>query len=814
MQKTIISILFLLAFTNSLFSQNEAFISGKITDNKGEAIVFANVSIKGSQSGSVSNSEGLYELKVPINKNITIIYSFTGFVTHEEKLFLAKAENKEINIVLKQNIQDIDEIEIIDNKFRNENISRLNPQLAIKIPSTTSGIESLIKTFAGVASNTELSSQYSVRGGSYDENLIYVNDIEIYKPMLIRAGQQEGLSFINPDLVSAVSFSAGGFQAKYGDKMASVLDIKYRKPQNFESGFSMSFLGGSVFLGGANKNKKLSLLVGARYKTSKYLLTSLETVGEYQPSFADAQIFASYKATKRLEFNILAYFSDNTFSFSPQERHTSFGTIQNAVGLYIDFDGKESDRFYTSSGSFSAIYKPHFNTELKLTASAFSNSEFVKYDISGRYSLNQLDKQIGSETLGDSLMSLGIGRYIDHARNKLFTEVYSLEHRGKIFNEKNTFSWGIKFNFENIESSINEWYMLDSAGYSIPNSLTIPNTEKDLILANSLNAKNLLESYRISVFLQDELNYLNFFFSGGLRFSWWSFGKELLISPRLSIAYTPNWNADLLFRFSTGVYYQPSFFKEILNTDGSINQEVKAQKSIHFVLSSDFNFKAWERPFKLVSELYYKHLSNLIPYELDNVNIRYFPHLHSTGYAAGMDLKLNGEFVAGVDSWLSFSLMQTKENISEDDKGFIERPNNQLISVGLFFQDYIPNNETWSLQLMLFYGTGLPIGVPEQKYPNPYLNLPDYKRVDIGFSKLLIDKKQNIEFSKPVFKHLKYMDLSLEIFNLLGINNTISYTWIKVVPNSTIVSNDVPNQFAVPDRLTKRRVNLKITVKF
>jgi len=553
-------------------------------------------------------------------------------------------------------------------------------------------------------------------------------------------------------------------------------------------------------------------LAGARYKTSKYLLSTLETRGEYQPSFSDVQLFASYKLNAKFELNVLSYFSGNTFIFAPEDRRTNFGTIQNAVGLYIDFEGKESDKFITSSGAFTGIYKPNSNSELKLTASFFSNREQVSYDLEGRYSLNQLDKQIGSETLGDSLMSLGIGRYIDHARNKLYSDVFSVEHRGKVFSDQNTFSWGVKYNREIIESSVNEWYMLDSAGYSLPHSLSIPHSNDKLILASSLNAKNALGTNRFSGFLQNDLQFSNFFITSGIRMSWWEFNKELLISPRLSISYKPNWEKDFLFRFSSGFYYQPAFFKEILNTDGTLNNQVKAQKSIHFVLSSDFNFYAWERPFKLVSEMYYKHLTQLIPYQLDNVNIRYFPDLHSKGYAAGVDFKLNGEFVAGVDSWLSLSIMQTKENIEEDELKYIPRPNNQLVSVGLFFQDYIPNNQTWTVQMMLFYSTGLPFSIPEQEFPNPFLKLPDYKRVDIGFSKLLKDESTNIGMSK--FKSFKYIDLSLEVFNLLGINNTISYTWIKVVPNSAIATTQIPNQFAVPDRLTTRRVNFKFTVKF
>jgi len=795
-------------------AQTTATISGTITNEKGEAISFANVSIKGTSIGNVSDVLGHYSLSVPSGKTIIVLFSFTGYTSREENLNINSGEEFNLNVILKQNIQDIEEVDIIDNKYRTENITRLNPNLVVKIPNASSGIESLIKTFAGVASNTELSSQYSVRGGSFDENLIYVNDIEIYKPMLIRAGQQEGLSFINPDLVSSISFSAGGFQAKYGDKLSSVLDIQYRNPQEFESGFSASLLGGSVYAGGASKNRKLSFLAGARYKTAKYLLTSLETKGEYEPNFADAQIFMSYKATKRLEFNVLSYFSDNTFSFAPEDRRTNFGTIQNAVGLYIDFEGKEADRFLTQSGAFTTIFKPNQNSELKLIASVFHTYEEVNYDISGRYSLNQLDKEQGSETFGDSLMSLGIGRYIDHARNKLNANVYSLAHNGKVFYEMNTFSWGVKYNRELITNKINEWYMLDSAGYSLPHSTTIPHTDDEVHLAYSLNADNILETNRLAAFVQNELNYLNFYFTLGVRASWWSFNEQLLISPRLSFAYKPDWEKDFLFRFSSGMYYQPSFYKEIKNIDGSLNFSAKAQKSIHFVLGSDYNFTAWDRPFKLVTELYYKHLSNLIPYELDNVNITYFPHLNSKGYAAGIDFKLNGEFVAGVDSWLSFSMMQTKENIVEDDLGFVERPNNQLVNVGLFFQDYIPSFPTFTVQMMLFYGTGLPIGVPEQEFPNPYLHLPDYKRVDIGFSKVFKDKEEGIGLEKTKLKRFKYLDLSLEVFNLLGINNTISYTWIKVVPNSSIVSPDLPNQFAVPDRLTARRVNLKFTVKF
>ena len=786
-----------------------AKLFGKITDVKGTPISDVNISIVGYSSGTVSNEKGEYELKIIADKDIEIGFLYIGFETKKVAMNVKFGEKVEHNEQLKVKFSVLDTVTVTSERKNYTTFERIDPRILKDIPNPSGDFSTVLKTLSGVSSSNELSSQYSVRGGSFDENLIYVNDIEIYRPMLIRSGQQEGLSFVNSDMIESILFSAGGFDAKYGDKMSSVLDIKYKKPQEFEAGISASLLGGSVYVG--DKIGKLTYISSFRYKTSKYLLNTLETDGTYQPSFNDWQTFLTYQINDKLDINLLLNYSKNTYLFIPEDRKTSFGTVNNALGLKVYFDGEELDKFYTYLGTISSNYKVNKETTLKFIFSSYQTKEKENYDILGQYLLNELDKQIGSNNLGDSILNLGIGSFLNHARNFLDARVFTFEHKGYLHKDEHFFQWGVKAQKEIIIDKMNEWQILDSAGYSLPFSDT------QVLLKESINAKNEINSNRFSAYIQDNykfsLDSVILRLTAGLRANYWDFNNQFLLSPRASLAFEPNWKKKVLFKFAFGFYHQPPFFKELKDLNGKIQKDIKAQESIHLVLTAERNFTHWNRNFKLTSSIYYKFLNHLIPYEIDNVRIRYYGANNSKGYTTGLDFKINGDFVKGVDSWFSLSLMKAREDISGDNEGYMPRPTDQILNVGLFFQDYLLNNQLYKMHLNLVFATGLPFNAPNIKTLDATNRIPAYRRVDIGFSKVIKSESDNYSPNNP-FRFIKNIWLTGEVFNLLNINNTVSYTWIKVVPNATNPYPNFPDQFAIPNYLTTRRLNLKLTVKF
>jgi len=833
--------LYLLSFFISLFfnafAQHSSKISGTITDAKGEPIELATIQIEESTQGTITDKKGFYSLDVPANQEINIVFSFIGFEKKSIKIILKQSENKIVNIQLEPLSTLLAGVEIKADQVRTSTITRIDPKISNKIPSISGGVEDIIKTLPGVSSNNELSTQYSVRGGNFDENLVYVNGIEIYRPFLVRSGQQEGLSFVNSDLVSSISFSAGGFDAKYGDKMSSVLDITYKKPSEFAASVSLGLLGSQAHVEGISKNNRISYLLGFRYKSNNNLLNGLDTKGDYKPFFYDFQTLISYELSQKWELSFLGNYANNTYKLIPSNRETSFGTINDSYNFKIYFDGQEIDKFETTFGALTAKYKNKNNLNLQFIASAFQTIESETYDIQGQYWIGRLDANSGSG-LDDVIETQGVGTHLNHARNYLEATVLSFEHKGSKLYESQIIEWGLKFQHEKINDKLNEWEMVDSSAYSIPNPIDLPGdpnpNHDDFIIYNSLKSNANLISNRVSGFAQSK-----WFFNpritltAGLRFNYWDYNNEFLVSPRTTFSYKPDWENDIVFRFSTGFYYQSPFYKELRDLDGVVLNNIKAQKSIHFVAGADWNFKLWNRPFKLVSEFYYKHLENLIPYKIDNVRIRYLPHLSSKGYAAGIDLKINGEFVEGVESWASLSIMQTQEDIQDDfyienynasgdliipayteddiivsskriEPGYIPRPTDQRFNFSLFFQDYLPHNPSYKMHLRLVYGSRLPFGPPDSEKYQDVLRIPPYRRVDIGFSKQLIGEKTSFSSNSP-FRFFKSLWITAEVLNLLQINNTVSYLWVKDIHS---------RQYAIPNYLTERQLNFKLIATF
>lgn len=787
-----------------LFSQNTIRISGDIHDETGLPVEDANIAVKTTSSGAISSPSGSFQLKLNKKSEYILQVSKIGFARREITIKSSdypNPDNIRLDITLEKSIEVLNEAVIRPDRDPGANLMRIDPKLIFILPDPSGNFEGLIKKMSGVASSNELSSQYSVRGGNFDENLVYVNDIEIYRPFLIRSGQQEGLSFINPDMVASVLFSAGGFDARYGDKLSSVLDIKYRKPIDFAGSASMSLMGGTLHFEGSSSNRRFSHITGIRYKTNKYLLNSLETKGDYNPKFADIQTFMTYDISPEWAVSFLGNVANNRYDFEPVDRETSFGTYKQAYQLMIYFDGKERDEFTTYMGAATVDFQPDEKLEMKWIASAFRTQESESFDILGQYSLNELDKSLSSESYADSILNLGIGTYLDHARNNLKANVFSLEYKGSYKSEAHWLQWGARLQHSSFIDKIEEWTMLDSAGYSLPYSDSL------VYLYNTHFAQTSLSHNQVNGYFRDSyekhLAKGKLILNGGIRTTYADINKEFLISPRASISYQPFAKKDLQFRLSAGAYHQPAFFKEFRDLNGQIHKDVKAQKSLHFVGGTDYYFLLWERPFKFTTELYYKYLWDLVPYEVDNVRIRYYGSNSAHGYAAGFDLKVNGEFVPGIDSWANLSIMKTQEDIEGDTIGYIARPTDQRVNVGIFFQDYLPNNKSYKAHLNLLFGTGLPFGPPGNQNLKSALRVPPYRRVDIGFSKILIDG--NKRSTNRYLKNFRSLWLSLEIFNMLGINNTISHIWIKDISNRL---------YAVPNYLTGRRFNVKLQANF
>ncbi len=826
-------------------AQQRATVNGYVFDMENRPLELVNIAIENIPGGTTTDENGYFSINVPPDVHVEIMFSFVGHKLKKIPIHLRHGEVRSVKVFLEALTTKLPDFEVISDFYRESNLVRIDPRTAQVIPTPSGGIESVIQTLPGVTTTSELSYQYSVRGGNFDENLIYVNDIEIYRPLLIRSGQQEGLSFINSDLVSSVLFSAGGFDARYGDKLSSVLDIQYKKPTEFAGSFSGSLLGGAAHVEGMTSKRNISYILGFRHKSNQYLLRSLESKGDYKPSFTDFQAYFSYEYTPQWTFGFFTNLAQNTYRFIPQTRETRFGTINEALKLQVFFDGQEVDRFDTYFGAFTAEYKPHKRTSVKHILAAFRSIESETFDILGQYWLYQLENDFGKDDFGNVAFERGVGSYLEHSRNYLEANVVSFEHKGRRINNNNSLLlWGVKAQTEIINDKLNEWTLIDSAGYSLPHppdsvGYTTPGLQPQLPfeLNEALHTSINLHTNRLSGYLQNTWQFIRdtaqISLTAGIRSNYWDFNNQLLVSPRASISYKPNWERDILFRFSTGYYHQPAFYRELRDFDGAINHNIKAQESIHFVLAADWNFMAWGRPFKYVTEVYYKKLNNLIPYAVDNVRIRYYANSLSEGYAKGIDLKINGEFVRGIESWASLSFMKTEENIIGDayyeyynddgqliirgftmnnkavdsiliEPGYIPRPTDQRVNFSLFFQDYLPRNPSYKMHLSLLYGTGLPFGPPKTDKHRHTLRMPSYRRVDIGFSKMLKSADRVLP-ENNIFRHFNSIWITAEVFNLLQINNTISYLWIKDVSN---------RQYAIPNYLTPRMLNVRLVADF
>lgn len=780
----------------------QARVQGFITNKEGIPLELVNVAVEPAGTGTTSNEAGFFSLGVQAGQ-VNLVVSHLGYFTHKISLTISSGETRRIDLVLEPAITDLPDVEVRDRQIMQTDIIRLDPRLVAVLPGPAGGVEGLIKTLPGVSSTNELSAQYSVRGGNFDENLVYVNGIEIYRPFLVRAGQHEGLSFLNSDLISSIQFSAGGFDARFGDKMSSVLNIEYRKPESFAGSFAMSLLEGSMHLESPSKNKKTTFLFGVRYKSNQYLLGTLDTKGDYKPSFSDIQGLITHNLSNRLELSFLGNFSNNRYLFQPEVQTTRFGTATEVRQLTVYFDGQEVNRFTTAMGALSLNYKPTEKAHLGLTFSIFQSDETENFDILGQYWLHRVQTDMGRDDFGQPTgEALGVGSFLNHARNYLNAIVWNTEHKGHLETGNHLIRWGIKFQHENIFDRLNEWTMIDSAGYSLPRQ-----PGHLIILQDTLFAQINLQSNRLSGFFQNTWNFSlshgRFLFTAGARMNYWDFNRQTVFSPRSTLLYKPQALPRWAFRASAGYYHQPPFYRELRNFKGELNQNIKAQESIHFVLGSEYNFTAWNRPFKYTSEVYYKKLNNLIPYQLDNVRIRYFAQNMASGYATGLDMKLNGEFVPGVESWASLSLLKTAERLNGTTE-YIPRPTDQRFNFSLFFQDFLPRNPSYKVQVGFIFGTGLPFGPPDYERLTYGLRMPAYRRVDIGFSKQLINPESSLTARNP-FRHFNNMWISAEVFNLLEMNNTISYLWIRDVEN---------RMFAVPNYLTSRLINVKLVAHF
>ena len=794
----------------ALSQENEQLVvRGKVIDRNTNKPL-SNVNLICQQYGAITNKKGVYKLILNKNNSILkIIASHQGY--KNDTTIITDIQNKtniKVNIELNAIATSLAEIDLIIDNSRKQGITKIDPKMIDKLPNTTGGIESIIKLLPGVASNNELSSQYSVRGGNYDENLIYVNNIEIYKPFLVRNGEQEGLSFINPNMVSSVEFSSGGFQSKFGDKLSSVLNVEYKNPTERKISLASSLLGASLNMENYinTKSHKLSYLIGGRIRSNSLLLNSLDTKGDYTPLFQDFQAYLTYKNANYSdwEFSLLNYYSQNKYQMIPTTRESKFGTVQDALQVTIYFEGQEVDNYETNLTALSSIYSPNDVLRLQFTSSFFQTKEQQFYDILGEYWLGELDNNIGSDQLGEVIFYRGVGAYMNHARNIFHANVFNLYHDGKyILSKQNKLlEWGFKYQIENINDEIREWIMIDSAGYSIS---PINNDYMNLFEFQSGNSS--LQSNRFASYVQFgnslKINNIDIDYNVGNRINYWDFNRELFISPRGMISITPEWEKDWVFNMACGSYNQSPFFKEYRDIEGNLNHNIKSQKSIHYIINSDYQFKYLNRPFKLTTAIYYKQLWDIIPFEIDNLRIIYLNENNAQGYATGLDIKLFGEFVPNVDSWISVSVLKTQEDIDGDGHGYIPRPTDRRLNTSIFFQDYFPKNPNYKMQLSLIYGTGLPFGAPNSERFEQTRRIPSYKRLDIGFSRVI--KKEDTPSKFKLINNFKSIWGSIEIFNLIGIQNISSYIWVSDSSNQS---------YAVPNYLTGRIVNLKCNINF
>jgi len=797
-----------------------ARIKGVILDENNQPVGDADISYK--NTSTTSNENGFYILTVPANQKITVIFSHLSNKSASLDIELKPNEDFEFNPVLSKKIEMIGVVEIYDNRKRIEGITNISPRDIKLIPGANAGVENLLKTLPGVNNNSDLSSGYNVRGGNYDENLVYVNEVEVYRPFLVRSGQQEGLSFTNTDMIQNVDFSAGGFQAKYGDKLSSVLDITYRRPKSFGASLEASLLGGSLMVETASKNQKWAAITGVRYRDNSLLVNSQETETNFRPTFADIQTNVTYNPNNKWELSFLGNISQNRYNYEPLTRQTNFGTIDDPKALLVFYEGQEKDRYETYFGALKTTYKASEDFTLKLIASAYLTQEQEYFDIKADYSFGELDTNIGSGNLGNIVYTQEIGSQLNHARNDLDALIVNAEVKGFHNIKENKIEWGFKYTREDIRDRIVEWEVIDSAGFSLnPPVIDLPIRDQPynpytgpLVPYQNVRALNYTKIDRLSGYVQWSKKGLigthDVWYNFGVRAHNWQVSGDNLdgknqttFSPRAQFAIKPDWDSDMVFRLSGGLYHQPPFYRELRGADGKVNPDVKAQQSIHVVLSNDYSFKMWDRPFKLVTEAYYKSMSDVNTYTLDNVRIRYSANNDAKAYATGFDARLNGEFVPGTESWFSFGYMKTEENIN--DRGYIARPTDQRLKFGILFQDYVKNIPNLKLYLNLVYNTGLPGGSPS--YADPYVyqsRLRDYRRADVGFS-YVFTEKNNERPEGHWLKRFKDLSLGLEIFNMFNNQNAITNTWVRDVYTKV--------QYGIPNYMTTRVFNVKITAR-
>ena len=800
MKKVVLLILLLASACGVLQAQESTpegsvTLKGRVTDETGSPIEIANIWVARQLRGTTTNLKGEYTITLTSADTVEITFSMIGYQSRR-RILHKPTGTITLDIMLPHSNTALQGVTIRETRRQTGTMQHLSQKKARLMPDASGGtVESFIATQAGVSSTNELSSTYNVRGGNYDENSVYVNGIEVYRPLLIRAGQQEGLSFINPDMVENIGFSSGGFEARYGDKMSSVLDITYRRPTEFESSLSASLLGANAYVG-MGKEDKWSMTHSLRYKTSQYLLGTLDTQGEYDPSFVDYQTYLTYQLSKRWEAGFIGNVSQNQYRFKPTDRNTSFGTLEDVKEFKVYFGGREEDMFRTWFGALNLTHTPSANHALTLNLSAYRTDEQETFDITSQYWLDDVDED----------KNMGVGTYMEHARNYLTASVMSAGLSGKHTLGQHEMQWGTEYKREHITDDINEWEMRDSAGYSLPH------TGDRIELIYNLRSRNEVLNHRFSAYMQDTWRRHTdiglFVVNGGVRFSYWSWNDEPILSPRLSVGFIPEANDKFTFRLATGVYYQSPFYKEFRDTIQSggsshvrLNREIKSQRSIQVVGAMDYQFRVWDRPFKLTSEVYYKALSNLIPYNVNNVRLTYYGENCATGYAAGLDMKLFGEFIPGTDSWVTASIMRTEEKI---DSKWYPRPTDQRFNLSFCLTDYFPGSDRWQMNLRAVYANGLPFGPPHAGRERLIFRAPAYRRVDIGMSYRLVNNEEHTIY-QGWQRHFRNVWLGLDAFNLLGINNINSYYWITDTEN---------HRYAVPNYLTGLRLNARILVEF
>ena len=775
----------------AMYAQAQSFtLQGRVVDESGSPVEFASVSCLKQGKMTMTSLKGEYSLQLHSADSVEVRFSMVGYKTKIRVLRRPRGKQT-LQVVLYSNDNELGEVTVTGTRIQSGQTQELKKEHLKNLPSVSgNAVEELIQSQAGVSTHSELSSQYNVRGGSFDENSVYINNVEVYRPFLVRSGQQEGISVINPDMVEKIEFSTGGYEARYGDKMSSALNITYKRPKPFEASVSASLLGASAYVGVSNK--KVSWSNGLRYKTTRNLLGSLDTKGEYKPTFIDYQTYFTYTPNERWDINFLGNISNNHYNFSPEDRETNFGTMENVKSFRVYFDGQEKDVFRTFFGSLGITRHFGKNTSLSLIASAFKTREQEKYDIQGQYWLTQTET---SE-------NLGIGTYFQHARNYLNAHVESLKLLLKTKQKRHDIEGALTFKKEHISENSVEYEKRDSSNYSIPH------TGKDLYMIYSMRAKNVLDANRIEAYIQDTYRFgggegqSHYTLNYGVRFAHWSYTKETILSPRVSLGIIPAFNENVTMRFAAGLYYQAPFFKEIRDTTtvngityAKLNNKAKSQRSIHFIAGYDYRFKLNNRQFKFTAEAYYKLLGNLVPYSVNNVKVVYYGDNESSGHAAGLDFKIYGEFVPGTDSWLSLSLMSTKMKLNGVS---IPLPTDQRYALNLFFTDYFPGTDRWKMSLKLAFADGLPFAAPHRELESNSFRAPAYKRADIGLSYRLINNADNHNKKNP----LRNLWLGVECLNLFGINNVNSYYWITDVTGQ---------QYAVPNYLTGRQLNFRIS---